>query len=144
MVITSMSLIEEMVEQEIDRLNACTKVHCKLFEDSAAEMTSATIPKIGPRTKYRNVKYLHFRENLNKSNISIHAVLSKDQIADPLTKPLAYIYIYIYQKPQQTYKIKHTFYLYLPLVTYPVVLVDKFMICCLNSLNFDPCSVFII
>ena len=82
------NLIEEMKEQEIGKFDYCARVHCKVFEDNAGAMTIATMPKIRPRTKYINGKYWHFREHLDKGKISIHAVSTKDQIADLLTKPL--------------------------------------------------------
>jgi len=47
------------------------------------------MPKIRPRTKYINGKYWHFRDLLDQGKISIHAVSTKDQIADLLAKPLA-------------------------------------------------------
>jgi len=47
------------------------------------------MPKIRPRTKYINGKYWHCRELLDQGKISIHAVSTKDQIADLLAKPLA-------------------------------------------------------
>ena len=83
-----MNLIEEMMERGIGRFNSCTRVHCKVFEDNAGAMTIATMPKIRPRTKYINGKYWHFRDHLDQGKISIHAVSTKDQIADLLTKPL--------------------------------------------------------
>ena len=83
-----MNLIEEMMERGIGRFNSCTRVHCKVFEDNAGAMTIATMPKIRPRTKYINGKYWHFRDHLEQGKISIHAVSTKDQIADLLTKPL--------------------------------------------------------
>jgi len=84
-----MNLIEEMMEQGIGKFNACTRVHCKVFEDNAGAITIATMPKIRPTTIYINGKYWHFREHLDQGKISIHAVSTKDQIADLLTKPLA-------------------------------------------------------
>ena len=83
-----MNLIEEMMERGIGRFNSCTRVHCKVFEDNAGAMTIATMPKIRPRTKYINGKYWHFRDHMDQGKISIHAVSTKDQIADLLTKPL--------------------------------------------------------
>jgi len=83
-----MNLIEEMEQQEIGKFDICSGVHCKVFEDNAVAMTIATMPKIRPRNKYINGKYWHFREHLNQGKISIHAVSTKDQIADLLIKPL--------------------------------------------------------
>jgi len=52
-------------------------------------LTIATLPKIGPKTKYINTKYWHFRELLKQGKVTIHPVSTKDQIADLLTKPLS-------------------------------------------------------
>jgi len=83
------NLTEEMAEQEIGKFDTCARVHCKVFEDNAGEMTITTMPKIRPRTKYINGKYWHFRDHLDQGKISIHAVSTREQIADLLMKPLA-------------------------------------------------------
>lgn len=82
-------MIKEMVEQEIADLIHAPRCAVKFFEDNADAMTIATMPKIRPRTKYINGKYWHFREQLDQGKISIHAMSTKDQIANLLTKPLA-------------------------------------------------------
>lgn len=41
-----------------------------------------------PRTKTLNIKYHHFRDYIDKGEISISRIESKDQPADILTKPV--------------------------------------------------------
>jgi len=88
MVITLMRLIEEMAEQ-IMRSFYSKKVHCKVFEDNVGAMTITTMHKIRLRTKKINGKFWLLRENLEQGIISVHALSTKDQITDLLTKPLA-------------------------------------------------------
>jgi len=70
-------------------VDSCTKAYYKVFEDGMGALTIATMRKIRPRTKYINGKYWHFRWQLGHGKISIHAVSTKDQIEDLLTKLLA-------------------------------------------------------
>ncbi len=41
-----------------------------------------------PRTIHLNIKYHHFREEVNKGTVSMYHVKTEDQMADMLTKPL--------------------------------------------------------
>ena len=81
-------LIEEAKQQGISVLNATPKVHCKVFEDNAGAIEIANVPRMRPRTKHLNIKYHHFREEVNKGTVSIYHVKTEDQMADMLTKPL--------------------------------------------------------
>ena len=87
--IPMMRLIEEITDQEIANMDSCTKVHFKVFKVNMGALTIATIPKIRPRKTYINGKYWHCREQLEHGKISNHAVSTKNQIADLLTKPSA-------------------------------------------------------
>ena len=84
-----MNLMEEMQEQGVSMMNGKAKIKCKVFEDNSGALNIATLPKMQPRTKYINIKHWHFSEHLEQGKITIHAVSTKDQIADMLTKPLA-------------------------------------------------------
>ena len=56
----------------------------------------ARTPKMRPRTKHMNIKYHHFREAVNRGDITIHPINTKDQQADIFTKPLdekSFIYL---------------------------------------------------
>jgi hypothetical protein len=48
----------------------------------------ARVHKFRPRTKHINVKLHHFRDYVERGEITIHPIPSKDQLADYLTKPL--------------------------------------------------------
>jgi hypothetical protein len=39
-------------------LNATPKIHCKVFEDNAGAIEIANVPKMRPRTKHLNIKYI--------------------------------------------------------------------------------------
>ena len=63
-------------------------VHCKLFEDNNGALELARAPRYRPRTKHIAIKYHHFREHVANKKISIHAIDTKEQIADQFTKAL--------------------------------------------------------
>ena len=63
------------------------KVHCEVFDDNSGAMEIAQVPKMRPRTKHINIKYYHFRDFVEKGEISIHKIATKDQPSDILTKP---------------------------------------------------------
>jgi hypothetical protein len=48
----------------------------------------AQSPKLRPRTKHINLNYHHFRDAVEKGEISIHKIDTNDQIADIFTKAL--------------------------------------------------------
>ena len=63
-------------------------LHCRVFEDNSGALEIATAPKMRPRTKYLNVKYHHFRDQIDNGRLSIHAIDTNDQQADLFTKPV--------------------------------------------------------
>ena len=44
--------------------------------------------KYRPRTKHLNVRYHHFRDYVERGEISIHKIDTTEQLADYLTKPV--------------------------------------------------------
>ena len=64
------------------------KILCKVFEDNSSTLEMATNHKFCPHTKHINVKLHHFRNYVLHSDIAIHAINTKDQLADYLTKPV--------------------------------------------------------
>ena len=84
-----MSLLKEFRAQGINISNAKPKIHCKVFEDNSGALEMATVHKYQPRTKHMNVKYHHFRDYVERGEISIHKIDTKDQLADYLTKPVS-------------------------------------------------------
>jgi Reverse transcriptase (RNA-dependent DNA polymerase) len=83
-----MELINELNANGIDMATTKPKVYCKVFEDNSGAIELATVPKMRPRTKHINIKYHHFRDYVDRGEITIHAIRSEDQPADMLTKPL--------------------------------------------------------
>ena len=63
-------------------------IACKVFEDNSGALEMATTHKFCPRTKYINVKLHHFHDYVTGGDITIHAINTKDQLADYLTKPV--------------------------------------------------------
>ena len=82
----------------IDQVNELTDVfgqppskvqmHCTLFEDNNGALELAKTPRYRPRTKHIAIKYHHFRERVQKGDIAIKPIDTKDQIADQFTKAL--------------------------------------------------------
>jgi hypothetical protein len=89
-VIPIMGLVQEMTEQDFQVI--CTKpyVYCKVFEDNLGALKLARLPKLCPRTKHINVCYHHFCKHVRKGLIKIFPIDTSNQIADALTKPLAW------------------------------------------------------
>ena len=63
-------------------------VKCKAFEDNSGALEMAKVHKYRPRTKHLNVRLHHFRDYVERQEISIHAINTNDQPADFLTKAL--------------------------------------------------------
>jgi len=63
-------------------------VHCRVFEDNSGAIEIAMVPKMRPRTKHINIKYHHFRDYVERGEVSVHPIDTKEQPADMLTKPL--------------------------------------------------------
>ena len=63
-------------------------VRCTAFEDNTGAIELAKAPKMRPRTKHINIKYHHFRDAVDRGEIHIKKIDTKDQLADLGTKPL--------------------------------------------------------
>jgi hypothetical protein len=83
-----MELINELNANGIDMATTKPKVYCRVFEDNSGAIELATVPKMRPRTKHINIKYHHFRDHVDRGEITIHAIKSENQPADILTKSL--------------------------------------------------------
>jgi hypothetical protein len=83
-----MRLIRELSNAGFNMPHSTPEVHCKVFEDNSGALIMAQSPKIRPRTKHINIKYHHFRQAVEDKEVSIHAIDTKDQLADVFTKPL--------------------------------------------------------
>ena len=83
-----MELLKETKHQGIEVTDAKAKVHCKAFEGNSGALEMAKVPKHWPRTKHVNVKLHHFRDCVEREEISIHPVGTEAQSADCLAKPV--------------------------------------------------------
>lgn len=64
------------------------KVHCKELEDNRGALELATLHKMQPRTKHPNINGHHFREAVNRGDITVYKIATEAQLADIFTKPL--------------------------------------------------------
>jgi hypothetical protein len=87
-VLPLMSIVEEMHSYGIKLQVGTPKVYCKVFEDNSGAIELSKVPKIRPRTKHINIKYHHFRHQVERGRVSVHPIKTDDQPADCLTKPL--------------------------------------------------------
>ena len=63
-------------------------IHTTVFEDNNGAIELAKEPKYRPRTKHIAIKYHHFRSHVEKGDVSVKAIDSKEQLADIFTKAL--------------------------------------------------------
>ncbi len=87
-VLPLMWLLEEAQQRGMKIKTIPCKVHCKVFEDNEGAIKITKVPKMRPRTKHLNIKYHHFREEVNKGTVSIYHAKMEDQMVDMLAKPL--------------------------------------------------------
>ena len=83
-----MELLKELKEAGFPVGSNVPEVKCKVFEDNSGALEIAKEHKYRPRTKHINVKYHHFRDYVDRGDISIVKIGTEDQEADILTKPL--------------------------------------------------------
>jgi hypothetical protein len=83
-----MELLKEMKRMDFPIRTAEAQVHCRVFEDNSGALEMAKIHKYRPRTKHLNVRLHHFRDYVERGEISIHDINTNDQPADFLTKAL--------------------------------------------------------
>ena len=83
-----MQLLKEMKMNGFPINAPQARVHCQVFEDNSGALEMAKVHKYRPRTKHLNVRLHHFRDYVERKEISIHHISTNDQPADFLTKPL--------------------------------------------------------
>ena len=83
-----MQLLKEMKRRGFPINAPQARVHCQVFEDNSGALEMARIHKYRPRTKHLNVRLHHFRDYVERKEISIHPINTNDQPADFLTKAL--------------------------------------------------------
>jgi hypothetical protein len=87
-VIPLMELSAELYARGTKHNKIAPVIRCKVFEDNSGALEMAKLPKIRPRTKHINNYYHHFREHVERGDITLHYTPTGDQLADILTKPL--------------------------------------------------------
>ncbi|KAI2512019.1 hypothetical protein MHU86_2307 [Fragilaria crotonensis] len=83
-----MELLKELKKNGYPITTAKATVHCKVFEDNSGALEMAKTHKYRPRTKHLNIRLHHFRDYVERGEISIHPIGTHDQPADFLTKAL--------------------------------------------------------
>ena len=83
----TMYLLEE-IYKEVVPTTTKPKMYCRLFEDNAAALEMARVPKMRPRTRHLNVALHHFHQEVLEKKIIPLAIPTKDQQADIFTKPI--------------------------------------------------------
>ena len=83
-----MELLKEMKGHGFPINSPQARTHCRVFEDNSGALEMAKIHKYRPRTKHLNVRLHHFRDYVDREEISIHAINTLHQTADILTKPV--------------------------------------------------------
>ena len=73
-------------------------VKCRTFEDNSGTLELAKSNRMRPRTKHINIKYHHFRPHVNRREILIEKIDTKEQLADLGTKPLSKTLIPLLEK----------------------------------------------
>ncbi|KAL7561436.1 hypothetical protein ACA910_009292 [Epithemia clementina (nom. ined.)] len=87
-VIHLMELLNELRSFKIPIPFCKPKIKCQVFEDNAACIEVSKEPKLRPRTKHLAVRLFHFRQYVERGDITIQHISSKEQLADIFTKPL--------------------------------------------------------
>ena len=59
-----------------------------VYEDNRGALELAKMPKLRPRTKHIALKYHHFREHVRNGKVRIHAIDTREQLADIFMKAL--------------------------------------------------------
>jgi hypothetical protein len=83
-----MEILKEMKTRGFPVDTAQSTVHCRVFEDNSGAIEIARHKKFRPRTKHLNVKLHHFRDYVDRKEVSIDPINTMVQPADFLTKPL--------------------------------------------------------
>jgi len=83
------NLLKEFVDQKFFDAQVVPTVHCRVFEDNSGALEMAANPKYRPRTKHIATKHHHFRQYVERGDITILPIDTIDQRADSLTKATA-------------------------------------------------------
>jgi hypothetical protein len=78
-----MELLKEMKKRGILVQGGPAKVHCKLYEDNSGALEIIWHKRYRPRTKHLLVKLHHFWDYVTWGEITVHAIRTQDQQAEP-------------------------------------------------------------
>jgi hypothetical protein len=81
-----MERLKEMKKYKFPIQTSQATILCHVFEDNSGAIEMAKVFKYRPRTKHLNVRLHHFRDYVERQEITIHHISSHDQSADYLTK----------------------------------------------------------
>ena len=65
-----------------------SSMHSTVFEDNQGTLQLARVPRMTPRTKHFGIKYHFFREYVEKGDLKLTKIISKEQQADIFSKGL--------------------------------------------------------
>ena len=80
-----MQLLKELKRAGFSIESTMPKVICKVFNENSGALEMAIFHNHRSRTKHRNVKLRHFRESVNRSEVTILTIGSLYQAYDYLT-----------------------------------------------------------
>lgn len=84
-----MEVIKEINKFKLIKSRFIPKARCKVFEDNSSALEMAKNHKCRPHTKHLNVKYHHFQDYIEKGETNIHKIVTSEQLANYLTKPVS-------------------------------------------------------
>ena len=87
-IILLMGLLHEPRQHGFNILDQTPEIQCIVFEDNSSTLELAHLPKICPQTKHINQYFHHFREHVQRKEITLHATPMDHQHADMLNKPI--------------------------------------------------------
>ena len=85
-VIPAMNLMEGL--NDVFPMQLSKPGFCLVHEDNQSCIAMANSKKINPRTKNNSLKYHHFKNFVERKQIRIVYINTKEQLADIFTKPL--------------------------------------------------------
>ena len=83
-----MRILKEMSSIGFIEGDLTQSAHYKVYEDNSRALEMAREYAYRPRTKFLNVKLHHFRDYVDRGEITIHFIRTEDQPENYLTQPL--------------------------------------------------------
>ena len=83
-----MKLLREFKARSFTSEEPTAKLHYKVYEDNSGALEMAKEYKYRPQKKFLNIKLHHFRDYVERGEVTVHKVSTHNPRADYLTKPL--------------------------------------------------------